>query len=197
VRIRTGAELTALISDLDDLAILVLFTEGDPLGVTPRTGVYLSRTGFLLDRRKLIIRTLTHLAVGARGREQQIPLEDWIEDGTDVAACALMDEDAVAERAGAVVEEPLEPRFQLLIAKLGLEPVYMRRACLIVNGLPPKDRLVLHHCLFQGKGFGRYAHEIGDTPQEVRAAFVRAVTAISTADDHGREGKQTKGGGDE
>jgi len=189
--------LAALISDLDDLAILVLLSEGDPLGVTPRTGVYLSRTGFLLDRRKLIIRTLSHLAVGARGRDQDISLQDWIDDGTDVAARALMDEDAVAERAGDVVPEPLEPRFQRVITVLGLEPVYMRRVCLIVNGLPLEDRLALHHCLFQKKGFGRYANEIGSTPQQVKAAFVRAVTAISMADDHGRDGKHEKGGDDE
>lgn len=196
-RIRTGADLSALISDLDDLAILVLLVEADPLGVTPLTGVYLSRTGFLLDRRKLIIRTLSHLAVSARDRDQAISLEEWVEDGTEVAARALMDEDAAAERANAVVEEPMEPRYLRLISILGLEPVYIRRACLIVNGLPPKDRLALHHCLFQRKGFGRYANEIGDTPQEVRAAFIRAVTAISTADDHGRDGKKGKGGGDE
>lgn len=195
--IRTGTELSALITDLDDLAILVLFVEADPLGVTPHSGVYLSRTGFLLDRRKLIIRTLSHLAVSARGRDQDVSLKDWVEDGTDVAARALMDEDAVAERAGDVVPEPFEPRFQRVISVLGLEPVYMRRACLIVNGLPLEDRLALHHCLFQKKGFGRYANEIGVTPQQVKAAFVRAVTAISTADDHGREGKQEKGGGDE
>ena len=173
--------MQALLNGRDGAEGLRILADGDRLGMRLRCGEWAGKRCHLVDSVALAYEVLAMVVVDAPTLDSSTDFDEWLEGTIEVAAEAYLDRDAELARQGVPVEEPIEPRFRFLMETLRFTPDQVRIATAAANALPVAERHVFHHCLVQGKGFGRYGREMGIDALHARDLLMRAVNKLCDA----------------
>jgi hypothetical protein len=125
------------------------------------------------------------LDIGPRGSEPDGYLGGYLDRYLvqaihDSARMLMRQEERLAEE-GALVDEPYEPRYRALQARLAVEPHLLRRAAVTFNSLPEPGRHVLWHCWLMGKSFAEYEREFDTGARRADGLFNRALVQMVRA----------------
>lgn len=163
--------------------VMARVTRGDPLDVGGRSVKRLRERAFLIDSGRLCLRAMAHIAHGAPSYRGDPPLASWLQACIDEAIVELMEEDAYEEAAGQEFDGEWRERYGFLVDLLGIPPAKARKACIVFNALPPKDRRTFWAICVEGKSVHRYVAEGHGPPKKVEQRIEKVFRALSFLDE--------------
>ena len=174
-------ELRAFLAEREDVQALKDLVDGDRLQMLDRVDGWMQKRCYLLDFRKLIYESLPMVVAAGPVIDGSEDMTEWIEGTIEIAAQALLEEDARLAREGTPLEEPIEPRYVFLMDTLMFTPEQVRIATVAANELRTGERHVFFNCFVVGKGFGRYEEETGIRAEQAQALLMRAIDRLCDA----------------
>ncbi|MCB9902931.1 MAG: hypothetical protein H6831_00845 [Planctomycetes bacterium] len=174
--------------------ILRRLCNGDPLDFAGRTLQRIRERALLMDSARLAMRSMAYVAHAGRAYRGEPSLAQWIDQQIDRAIQDFLEEDAYEEASGKPLGEPVDERYAFLVDLLGIPPAKARKACIVFNGLPNKDRRTFWAVCVEGKSIHRYVAEGHGPPKKIKQRIDKVFRALSFLDEEPPAGFSLDGG---
>lgn len=163
--------------------VMARVMRGDPLDVGGRAVRRLRERAILMDSGRLCLRAMAHIAHDAPQYRGEPALVAWLQGRIDEAISELMEEDVYEEATEQELDGAVHERYGFLVDLLGIPPAKARKACIVFNALPPKDRRTFWAICVEGKSVHRYVAEGHGPPKKVEQRIEKVFRALSFLDE--------------
>jgi len=171
-------DVRTLLAGANPRDVLARITLGDPLGMTERCHHRVEARALMLDRSRVLARSLARVAHASRGYDGEPALEPWLLGRIDDAIEDLLVEEQELDGEG-LPPTSVEPMHALLSEVLGVEKGLARRCCVVFNSLPTSVRRAFFAVVVRRESLEKHAAESRTMLTQVHRRVKAAIKSMA------------------